>query len=124
MVYDEGMTKGTRVVGYVRVSTAEQAASGAGLEAQRAAIQFEADVKGWELVEIVEDGGYSAKDLRRPGVQRVTAAPAPSRRAAEHCHSAVVLPMPQPLQTARCAVLVHLPDDAAHLVLVEGTHGH
>lgn len=72
-MYNRSMTKGTRVIGYVRVSTAEQVASGAGLEAQRAAIQREAAAKGWELVEIVEDGGYSAKDLRRPGVQRVLA---------------------------------------------------
>ena len=33
------MTKGTEVIGYVRVSTGEQAESGAGLEAQREAIR-------------------------------------------------------------------------------------
>ena len=58
-----------RVIGYVRVSTEEQAMSGAGLEAQRAAIAREARRRGWELVETIEDRGYSAKDLRRPGVQ-------------------------------------------------------
>ncbi len=58
-----------RVTGYVRVSTEEQADSRAGLDAQRAAILAEAQRQGWELVEIVEDAGYSAKDLKRPGVQ-------------------------------------------------------
>ncbi|MGI8844835.1 MAG: recombinase family protein [Thermoleophilaceae bacterium] len=58
-----------RVVGYVRVSTEEQGLSGAGLEAQRAAILAEARRRGWEVVETFEDRGYSARDLKRPGVQ-------------------------------------------------------
>ena len=58
-----------RVLGYVRVSTEEQAMSGAGLEAQRHAIVAECKRRGWQLVETIEDAGYSAKDLRRPGVQ-------------------------------------------------------
>jgi DNA invertase Pin-like site-specific DNA recombinase len=58
-----------RVIGYVRVSTDEQAVSGAGLEAQRRAIVAECRRRGWELVETLEDAGYSAKDLKRPGVQ-------------------------------------------------------
>lgn len=57
----------TRVVGYVRVSTAEQADSGLGLDAQRAAIEAEADRRGWSLT-IIEDAGYSAKDMKRPGI--------------------------------------------------------
>lgn len=56
-----------RVIGYCRVSTAEQAASGAGIDAQRDAIQAEAIRRGW-TVGWIEDRGYSAKDLRRPGV--------------------------------------------------------
>lgn len=56
------------VIGYVRVSTDEQADSGAGLEAQRQAIVAECERRGWELAEIVEDAGYSAKDLKRPGI--------------------------------------------------------
>lgn len=58
-----------RVVGYLRVSTEEQADSGAGMAAQRAAIESEVVRRGWELADMVEDAGYSAKDLRRPGVQ-------------------------------------------------------
>lgn len=61
-------TASTAVLGYIRVSTDEQADSGAGLEAQRQAILAECDRRGWELAEIVEDAGYSAKDLKRPGI--------------------------------------------------------
>jgi len=57
-----------RVLGYVRVSTSEQASSGAGLDAQRAMIAAEAERRGWH-VEWIEDAGSSAKDLRRPGIQ-------------------------------------------------------
>jgi DNA invertase Pin-like site-specific DNA recombinase len=58
-----------RVIGYVRVSTEEQAHSRAGLEAQRAAIQAEAERRGWTVVSVIEDAGYSAKDLKRPGIR-------------------------------------------------------
>ena len=58
-----------QVLGYVRVSTEEQANSRAGLEAQRAAIVRECKRRGWHLVEVIEDAGYSAKDLRRPGIK-------------------------------------------------------
>lgn len=58
-----------RVVGYVRVSTDQQADSGAGLAAQRAAILAEVERRGWRLVEMAEDAGVSGKDLKRPGVQ-------------------------------------------------------
>lgn len=57
----------TRVIGYVRVSTAGQAESGAGLDAQRSTIEAECQRRGWELVEIVEDA-LSAKSLNRPGL--------------------------------------------------------
>jgi DNA invertase Pin-like site-specific DNA recombinase len=53
----------------VRVSTDEQSMRGAGLEAQRRAIVAECERRGWQLVEVIEDAGFSAKDLKRPGVQ-------------------------------------------------------
>ena len=58
-----------RVVGYVRVSTEEQGLSGAGLQAQRAAIVAECERRGWTLVEIAQDVGRSGKDLKRPGIR-------------------------------------------------------
>jgi DNA invertase Pin-like site-specific DNA recombinase len=53
-----------------RVSTtpSSQADSGAGLEAQRAAILAEVDRREWELVEVYEDAGVSGKSLGRPGL--------------------------------------------------------
>ena len=59
-----------RVLGYVRVSTEEQARSGAGLAAQRAAIRETCASRGYELVEVIEDSGASAKSLERPGIKR------------------------------------------------------
>jgi DNA invertase Pin-like site-specific DNA recombinase len=56
------------VAGYIRVSTAEQADSGAGLDAQRAAITTEAERRGWRLVDVYEDAGVSGKSLNRPGL--------------------------------------------------------
>src|SRR4051794_32111797 len=62
-------TVALRVVGYIRVSTEEQASSGAGLEAQRAAVVAEAKQRGWELAHVFEDAGLSGKSLKgRPGL--------------------------------------------------------
>jgi DNA invertase Pin-like site-specific DNA recombinase len=58
-----------QVIAYVRVSSEEQADSRAGLEAQRAAIEAECKRRGWQIIELIEDAGYSAKDLKRPGVR-------------------------------------------------------
>jgi len=52
-------------IGYCRVSTAEQANSGLGLEAQQDAIQRYADMHGWQI-EWYVDAGHSAKSLDRP----------------------------------------------------------
>jgi DNA invertase Pin-like site-specific DNA recombinase len=58
-----------RAIGYIRVSTEDQASSGAGLDAQRAAITFEASRRLWTLLEIAEDAGSSGKSLKgRPGL--------------------------------------------------------
>ena len=51
------------------MSTEEQGRSGAGLAAQREAILRECEQRGWHLVNVIEDEGYSAKDLRRPGIK-------------------------------------------------------
>jgi DNA invertase Pin-like site-specific DNA recombinase len=59
---------GEIVVGYVRVSTEEQGAHGAGLDAQRAAIKAECDRRGWRLLRVEEDT-LSGKTINRPGLQ-------------------------------------------------------
>lgn len=62
------------VLGYVRVSTDEQAASGGGLAAQRAAILAEAQRRGWRLVDVLEDAGFTGSNLNRPGIAAALAA--------------------------------------------------
>lgn len=50
-----------RVIGYGRVSTAEQADSRAGLDAQRATIAADVERRGWTLLPYIEDGCSGAK---------------------------------------------------------------
>src|SRR5450759_205286 len=52
-----------RAVGYRRVSTIEQADSGAGLAAQQSIIEDEAARRGWILVEVHTDEAASGKSL-------------------------------------------------------------
>lgn len=58
---------------YLRVSTADQAESGHGLAAQRAAIEREAVHRGWTDIAWYVDGGRSGKDLDRPEMSRLLA---------------------------------------------------
>lgn len=51
------------VVAYTRVSTEEQAASHAGLDAQQASIEAEVARRGWTLVETFCDAGVSGKSI-------------------------------------------------------------
>jgi DNA invertase Pin-like site-specific DNA recombinase len=57
-----------KVIGYTRVSLDEQGERGLGLAAQRSAIITEVGRRGWELVEVLEDSGYSGRDFNRPAV--------------------------------------------------------
>lgn len=61
---DLGTQPGLRVVGYARVSTSEQLQSGAGLEAQHAAIRDEAARRGWLVARVYQDvaSGRSVAD--------------------------------------------------------------
>lgn len=43
--------------------------SGTGLEAQRQAIAADCRRRGWTLLKTLEDSGYSARDLKRPGIK-------------------------------------------------------
>ena len=58
-------------VGYVRVSTEDQAKEGVSLDNQKSKIKAYCQLKDLELREVIEDAGISAKNLRRPGVQKV-----------------------------------------------------
>ena len=58
----------TRVVGYIRVSTEQQATEGISLEAQRTKLTAYATALDLELVAVFEDAGLSAKSLERPGL--------------------------------------------------------
>ncbi len=60
-----------RVVGYIRVSTREQAEEGYSLTTQREAIEAECERRGWELVAILADEGYSGRTDDRPALNEV-----------------------------------------------------
>lgn len=68
------MSKRTKVVGYVRVSTAGQADGGVSLEAQRAKLEAYAVALDLDLVRVEVDAGASAKTLDRPALQAALAA--------------------------------------------------
>jgi DNA invertase Pin-like site-specific DNA recombinase len=57
-----------RAVGYARVSTEEQAESGAGINAQLAVIEGEVERRGWELIRNVDVDNASGKRMNRPGL--------------------------------------------------------
>jgi DNA invertase Pin-like site-specific DNA recombinase len=58
-------------IGYVRVSTDKQADRGVSLEAQAEKIRAMAVVHNAGLIDIIVDGGESAKSLNRPGMARL-----------------------------------------------------
>jgi len=61
-----------KAVGYVRVSTEEQAKGGISLDMQRAKILSYANLEEMDLIEIVADEGISGCTIKaRPGIQRV-----------------------------------------------------
>jgi len=62
-----------RTIGYIRVSTEEQAVGGVSLSAQREKLAAYAKLYDLELVEIIDDAGESAKTLNRPGLRRALA---------------------------------------------------
>ncbi len=62
-----------KALGYIRVSTAEQALDGIGLAAQRGRIAAWSEATGAELVEVIEDAGVSGTRalVDRPGGARI-----------------------------------------------------
>lgn len=65
------MREEPNAIGYVRVSTEEQAREGVSIGAQEERIRAMATAKGWTLGEVISDPGFSGKNLSRPGVTRL-----------------------------------------------------
>ena len=63
-----------QAIGYVRVSTEQQADSGLSIAAQRVKLEALATLNDYQLIDVVVDAGASAKSLDRPGWQRVMGA--------------------------------------------------
>lgn len=73
IAYTESMTSaqnGTRMVGYVRVSTQRQSRSGLGLADQQAKITAAAEREGWTITEWAIDRGETGKNTARPEFKR------------------------------------------------------
>jgi site-specific DNA recombinase len=60
-----------KAIAYIRVSTAGQAETGVSMAEQKMKIEQYADLYGLEIIDTIADGGESAKNLNRPGIQRV-----------------------------------------------------
>lgn len=60
-----------KAVGYIRVSSLEQATEGISLDNQKAKITAYCELHDLDLVEIIEDAGKSGKNLNREGVQEL-----------------------------------------------------
>jgi DNA invertase Pin-like site-specific DNA recombinase len=58
-------------IGYARVSTERQADQGVSLDAQKKRIEAMAVVQNATLLEVIVEGGESAKNLNRPGLQQI-----------------------------------------------------
>jgi site-specific DNA recombinase len=60
-----------KAVGYVKVSVEEGVTNGYSLGNQRDGIREFIQARGWELMDIYQDDGYSAIDLNRLGMRRL-----------------------------------------------------
>ncbi len=58
----------TKVIGYVRVSSAKQAEEGVSLDAQTSKLRLYCELHELVLVGVIVDSGVSAKTLKRPGL--------------------------------------------------------
>lgn len=63
-----------KAIGYIRVSTSEQATEGISLENQKEKIQAYCELHDFSLTGIIEDAGKSGKNLNRDGIQELMTA--------------------------------------------------
>lgn len=61
----------TKTIGYVRVSTKEQAKEGISIDNQIERIKRYCNYKNFDLVEIFSDAGFSGGNTKRPGLKKV-----------------------------------------------------
>jgi len=60
-----------KAVGYIRVSTEEQAKEGVSLDNQEAKIKSYCDSQDWQLVKVFSDEGSSGKNMKREGLKNL-----------------------------------------------------
>ncbi len=60
-----------KAVGYIRVSTEEQAREGISLDNQEAKIKAYCDSQDWKLIKVFRDQGSSGKDMKRKGLREL-----------------------------------------------------
>ncbi|MGO9139146.1 MAG: recombinase family protein [Syntrophales bacterium] len=60
-----------KAIGYIRVSTEDQAREGISLDNQDSKVRAYADLHGLDLVDVIRDEGISGKSLERPGFERL-----------------------------------------------------
>lgn len=60
-----------KAIGYIRVSTEDQAREGVSLDNQESKVRAYADLHGLELVDMIRDEGISGKSLERPGFEHL-----------------------------------------------------
>lgn len=56
---------------YLRVSTDDQAQEGYSLENQEFSLRAYCSAKGWEIYRVYKDEGYTGRNVRRPGYQKM-----------------------------------------------------
>lgn len=105
----------TTAVGYVRVSTDEQAQDGLSIEAQTAAIEAEAKRLGLELLDVYRDEGVSGRRMDRAGLYSALS-------VATHHGSALIaysLSRLSRSSSLSLAVIEELDRAGAHLVVIQ-----
>ncbi len=61
----------SKAIGYTRVSPRDQAANSVSLVSQRMKIEAYTTMHNLDLVKVIEDAGFSAKSLDRPGMAKL-----------------------------------------------------
>lgn len=68
---DHSTDKLYRVIGYCRVSTREQAETGYSIVEQKERLEKFCEARGWDLIQLYADPGYSGAKTDRPGLQQL-----------------------------------------------------